>query len=91
MTTRTELAKAPQWSRDWPVLGSELYFIPRVFILDDVLPIKSVADIVDVDLSMTPLYVGKGQEVVMRIVDGKLQVRVYAQDTGDSQAGRESP
>lgn len=90
MTTRMQLAKAPKWQHDLPVLGTDMYFIPRVYVLYDGLPINDVRNILDVDLSVTPLYVSKGQEVVMRIVDGKLQIRVYAQTADDSQGSAEN-
>ena len=38
-----------------------------------------VSDIVDLDISITPLYVAEGQQVTMKIVNGKLDIQVSKQ------------
>ncbi len=79
---RKELAhKSVGWSHDVPTDAKEFYFIPRVFLLR-AFPIKisnasRTDEVVDIDMSLTPLYVAESQEVTMKIVDGQLQIRVY--------------
>lgn len=87
--TRAELeAKSSRdvWSHDVPTDAKEFYFIPRVFALRtfDITPVHwgsgvgaaMTRAVIDVDMSLTPLYVAEGQEVVMRISGGNLQIRV---------------
>jgi len=77
---RLELFKKPLWTNDVPTDAKEFYFIPRVFLMRQFKIVSNNAgelqDIVDIDLSTTPLYIADGQQVTMRIVEGKLEIRV---------------
>jgi hypothetical protein len=75
MTTRTELHKKPNWENDIPTDAKEFYFIPRIFLMRN-FGKSYPTEIMDIDMSLTPLYVLQDQEVVMRIVDGQFQIRI---------------
>jgi hypothetical protein len=78
MLTRTDLSKAPLWSHDVLTDAKEFYFIPRIYLMREfeIPGTKGQREVVDIDVSLTPLYIAKNQEVIMKIVDGQLQIRV---------------
>ena len=80
---RMKLAqKSALWENDIPTDAKEFYFIPRVFMMRS-FPVANAPGnfdaVVDIDLSITPLYLAEGQEVTMRIVNGQFQIRVNQQ------------
>src|SRR5271154_1502615 len=72
--TRIELQKMhdpDKWSHDVPTDGKEFYFIPRIYIMREYEIVPGRLECVDIDMSLTPLYLTQGQEVIMRIIDGQ--------------------
>jgi len=83
ITNRIQLNKShdpDKWSHDVPTDAKEFYFIPRVFLLRTFPLVNNTNyktdEVVDIDMSLTPLYVKESQEVIMRIVENQLQIRV---------------
>jgi hypothetical protein len=73
--------KSTLWQNDVPTDAKDFYFIPRIYLLRQ-FPVgnsNKQFDAVDVDMSITPLYLAEGQEVTMRIVNGQFQIRVTQQ------------
>lgn len=79
---RMQLAKkATLWQNDVPTDAKEFYFIPRVYLMRT-FPVGNRPEqlnAVDIDMSITPLYLTEGQEVTMRIVSGQFQIRINQQ------------
>jgi hypothetical protein len=73
---RIELSKKPLWSHDVPTDAEEFYFVPRVYLMRTFTVSDNTKEARDIDMSLTPLYIAEGQQVTMRIVGGKLQIRV---------------
>jgi hypothetical protein len=78
---RIQLMKKILWRNDCPVDVKEFYFVPRIFLLRElkVTEERLVSEVVDIDMSLTPLYIKEGEQVVMSIHDGKLDIVVTSQ------------
>lgn len=78
---RIDLSKFPtKRSHDVGDRCKKFLFIPRIYLMHEFEIKKGQKEIVDIDMPLTPLYVREGEQVVMKIIDGKLQIRVCVDD-----------